>query len=306
VFYTDGKLQYHVRVDEPNPLFAKMLQQAIGGIEGEIRVALQYLFQAWGARGPKRYRDMILETGTEELAHIEMLSTAVALNLQGASDAVQEGVAAKDPATAAILGGMSPRHVLSSALNAMPVNSEGVPFDCSHVYATGNLAADMYANVTAEAGGRALATRLYALTDDPGMKDMLSFLIARDTMHQQQWLAVLEELGGSEALPIPDSFPQEQERGEFSYRFLAPVTSDGPPPAEGRWSTGPSIDGRGEFAAEVARPHGAEPQLPPPIPQGFAQRAQMEGARDGGSPHLGGSKPPQQEGLVDKVRDRLS
>jgi Mn-containing catalase len=84
VFYADGKLQYKVRVDKPNPVFAKHLQQAIGGVEGEIRVAMQYLFQAWGQRGPAKYRDMLLATGTEELAHIEMLATAVALNLEGA------------------------------------------------------------------------------------------------------------------------------------------------------------------------------------------------------------------------------
>ena len=55
----------------------------------------------------------------------------------------------------------------------------------------------MYANCAAEAVGRTLATRLLELTDDPGMKDMLTFLIARDTMHQQQWLAVIEELEGT-------------------------------------------------------------------------------------------------------------
>jgi len=228
MFYTDGKLQYKVRVDRPNPMFAKMLQQAIGGIEGEIRVCLQYLFQAWGCRGPKKYRDLLLETGTEEMAHIEMLSTAVALNLQGASEAIQEGVGSKNPVTAAILGGMSPRHALSSGLNAMPVNSEGVPFDCSHVYATGNIAADMYANVTAEAGGRVLATRLYAMTDDPGMKDMLKFLIARDTMHQQQWLAALEELGAEKNLPIPNSFPRRRSTASSatrSWRRSSPTAS---------------------------------------------------------------------------------
>lgn len=41
MFYHDGKLQYEVKVDKPNPQFAKMLQQAIGGIEGEIKVCLQ-------------------------------------------------------------------------------------------------------------------------------------------------------------------------------------------------------------------------------------------------------------------------
>ena len=155
MFYHDSKLQYTVRVDTPNPLYAKMLQQAIGGVEGEIRVMMQYLFQAFGSRGPTKYRDMLMETGTEEMGHVEMLATAVALNLEGAPTKTVEE-AAKDPMVEAVLGGMNPRHLLSSGLGAMPVNSNGVPFDCSHVYATGNIAADMYANVTAESGGRAL------------------------------------------------------------------------------------------------------------------------------------------------------
>src|SRR3954469_6418040 len=215
-FHDGGRLQYNVRVDKPNPIFARMLQQAIGGVEGEIRVAMQYLFQAWGARGPRKYRDLLLNTGTEELAHIEMLATAVALNLEGATPAVQEQVTANDPMTRAALGGMNMKNFLSSGPGAMPIDSDGVPFDMSHIYASGNVAADMYANVAAEATGRALATRLYELTDDAGMRDMLSFLIARDTMHQQQWLAVIEELGGSAALPIPNSFPEEQQNEEFA------------------------------------------------------------------------------------------
>jgi Mn-containing catalase len=46
MFYTDYRLQFLVRVENPNPKFARALQQAIGGVEGEIRVAMQYLFQA--------------------------------------------------------------------------------------------------------------------------------------------------------------------------------------------------------------------------------------------------------------------
>src|SRR3712207_6185334 len=97
MFYHDKKLQYKVRVEKPNPQFARMLQQAIGGIEGEIRVCLQYLFQAWGTRGPVKYRDMLLNTGTEEMAHIEMLATAVALNLEGAPNEVKDKIATANP-----------------------------------------------------------------------------------------------------------------------------------------------------------------------------------------------------------------
>jgi Mn-containing catalase len=279
MFYHDSELQYEVTVEKPDPAFAKALQQAIGGVEGEIRVALQYLFQAFGARGPKKYRDLLMETGTEELGHIEMLATAVALNLEGADVATKEEMA-QDSVVHAILSGKNPRHILSSGLGAMPVNSNGVPFDCSHVYATGNIAADMHANVTAEAGGRALACRLYNLTDDPGMKDMLSYLIARDTMHQNQWMAVIEEMGYEEAHPIPNSFPQEQENQEYSYGFMS-TWRDGEGKEkvpQGRWTSGPSIDGKGEFSV-TQQPGGGEPNLSPAKPHSGAQKEQMDGSK---------------------------
>ena len=218
MFYHDKRLQYPVKVDKPDPAFARMLQQAIGGIEGEIRVCMQYFFQAWGSRGPStKYRDMLLHTATEEMGHVEMLATAVALNLEKAPASLQEE-GAKDGVVGAVMGGgsarhtiegMLQRHILSTGMAAYPANADGVPFDMSHIYASGNLAADMYCNVAAESTGRVLAVRLFNATEDDGMKKMLHYMIARDTMHQQQWLAVIEELGGDKGvLPIPNSFDQ--------------------------------------------------------------------------------------------------
>jgi Mn-containing catalase len=261
MFKHTKQLAYKVRVDEPNPLFAKMLQQAIGGVEGEIRVCLQYLFQGWGFRGPARYKDMLLNTGTEEIGHIEMLATAVALNLEGAPASLQEKIAGQNGTVEAVLGGQDPRHVLSSGLSAMPADSNGNPFNGSWVIGTGNLAADMHANVDAEGGGRVLATRLYEMTDDPGMKEMLGFLIARDTMHQNQWMAVLEELKDMGS-PVPSDFPQELENQEFSYEFL--VHSDGEVPDDARWTSGPSVDSKGKFGVREAEPMGDIPKLAPP------------------------------------------
>ena len=276
MFYTDGKLQYRVRVDKPNPIFARQLQQAIGGVEGEIRVAMQYLFQAWGQRGPKKYRDMILATGTEELAHIEMLATAVALNLEGAPNELKDSITGSDGVVNAIVGGMNARHYLSAGLAALPENANGVPFNMSHIYASGNIAADMYANVAAEATGRVLATRLWHMTDDSGMKDMLAFLIARDTMHQQQWLAVIEELGGyEEQLPMPNSNPSVSEHKEHSYVFYDTRVGDDVEPITGRFTHGTSLDGKGEYSIRPARPMGDEPTLAMPQPSGFAQKEQM-------------------------------
>jgi Mn-containing catalase len=276
MYYTDKKLQFPVRVEKPNPVFARALQQAIGGVEGEIRVALQYFFQAWGSRGPTKYRDMLLTTATEEIGHIEMLATAVALNLENAPLSIQEDIA-QDQMAGSVLNGMDFRQILSTGLAALPADANGVPFDCSHIYASGNTAADMISNVCAEATGRVLAVRLYNMTDDPGMKEMLSFLIARDTMHQQQWLAAIEDMGGmASALPIPNSFPQDQEQTHVNYAFVNTFV-DGVPPAEGRWTQGPSLDGKGEFSLMAAEPEGSEPVLAPPRPDSGAQKEQMVG-----------------------------
>lgn len=284
MYYHDKRLQYPVRVSEPDPAFARALQQAIGGVEGEIRVCMQYFFQAWGNRAPTtKYRDMLLHTATEEIGHIEMLAHAVALNLERAPTHLQEeGV--KDKVVGAVMGGgESPRttieglihkNLLSSGMAAMPVDSDGVPFNMSNIYASGNVAADMTCNIAAEATGRVLAVRLYNLAHDEGMRDMLSFLIARDSMHQNQWMAVLEELGGaSGAFPIPNSFPQAEEEREFSYRFVATAV-DGSYP-EGRWTEGASIDGHGQFELFQHKPMGEEPVLGPAPPTSGAQKEQM-------------------------------
>src|SRR3569833_1843350 len=110
MYYFDKRLQYPVRVEKPDPIFARQLQQAIGGVEGEIRVCLQYFFQAWGARGPAKYRDILLNTATEEISHIEMLATAVALNLEEAPATMQETTMQANPNdNAVMIGGERPR-----------------------------------------------------------------------------------------------------------------------------------------------------------------------------------------------------
>ncbi len=296
MFYHDKKLQYTVRVEKPSAQFAKLLQQAIGGNEGEIRVMLQYLFQAWNSRGPVKYREMLLNTGTEEIAHVEMLATAVALNLEGASADLKDDIAKSNSIIGAVMGGMDPRHVLSAGLGAMAADSNGVPFNGSWVISSGNLAADMYANVMAESTGRVLATRLYEMTDDPGMKDMLSFLIARDTMHQNQWLAVLEEIGHGSiggVHPIPNSFPQSMENQNVNYSFVNTDIS-GEMSQGGRWTQGTSIDGKGVFQEEKARPMGGEPVLGAPDPLTHAQTEQMTGG------------PAPDQTIIDKVKGALS
>lgn len=266
MFFHHKDLAYTVRVDKPNPVFGRMLQQAIGGPEGELRVMTQYLFQGFNYRGPAKYRDMLISTGTEEIGHVEVLATAVCMNLEGdGSEMVDEVVT--NPAVAARMGALEPRHFLSAGLGAMPSDANGVPFNAACVDTGGNLIADMRANVAAEAIGRTLAVRLLELTDDPGMKDMLRFLIARDTMHQQQWLAVLEELGPDEmTMNAPGDFPNG-DYSEHAYTFFNHLI-DKPVDNSARWTSGPSLDGADTFKVhETAPALGQEPQLQPSPPE---------------------------------------
>lgn len=238
---------------------------------------MTYLFQGWNCRGPVKYRDMLLDIGTEEIAHVEMLATMIARLLEQSPVKAQEEGAKNSLIGAAlggsnlqdvILAGMNPRHAIVSGSGAMPADSVGYPWNAKYTIASGNLLADFRFNVTAESQGRLQVTRLYALTGDQGVRDMLRFMIARDTMHQNQWLAAIKELeaDGLESTPCPSSFPVEEEMREVAYQFWN--CSDGLESQAGRWAKGPTPDGRGQFEyLPNPRPLAEAPELGPVDPR---------------------------------------
>ncbi|MFS0673485.1 manganese catalase family protein [Ornithinibacillus sp. 179-J 7C1 HS] len=244
MFYHIKELQYNAKPDRPDPVYAKKLQEVLGGQFGEISVMMQYLFQGWNCRGNQKYRDMLLDIGTEEIAHVEMLATMIAQLLDNAPVEEQEN-AAKDPIIGAVMGGMNPQHAIVSGLGARPDDSEGYPWNSRYTIASGNLLADFRANLNAESQGRLQVVRLYEMTDDKGVRDMLSFLIARDTMHQNQWMAAIEELEQNQKAIVPATFNQEFEKQEVSYSFMN--FSQGEESKAGRWASGPSMDGQAQF-----------------------------------------------------------
>ena len=268
MFYRVRELQYDARPERPDALFARQLQEVLGGQWGEMSVAMGYLFQGWNCKAPAKYRDMIMDIGTEELAHVEMLATMIARLLEGAPLRMQEAAVEQHPAIAAVMGGMNPQHAIVTGLGAAPQNSVGVPWSAAYITASGNLLADFRFNVTAESMGRLQVSRLYNLTDDPGVRDMLSFMIARDTMHQNQWLAAIEELeaDGLESTPCPAGFPADREKQEVSYQYWA--CSRGDDAKQGRWAKGPAPDGKGQFTYREypAEPMGPAIDLPPAPP----------------------------------------
>ncbi len=261
MFSHTRKLQYNAKPDRPDPIFAKLLQEPLGGQWGEISVMMTYLFQGWSCRGPQKYKDMIMDIGSEEIGHVEMLAVMIARLLETSTVEAQEDMAKNSIVGAvmggarvedAIIAGMNPQHFIVAGNGPRPVDSAGNLWNAGFMTASGNLLADFRFNVTAESQGRLQVARLYNMTEDKGVRDMLAFLIARDTMHQNQWLAAIAELeaDGLESTPVPSSFPQELEKGEVAYQFLN--CSDGTESQEGRWASGPAPDGRGTFTYVAA------------------------------------------------------
>jgi Mn-containing catalase len=256
MFFRQKQMAYHAKPEKPDPNFAKMLQEPLGGQWGEISVMMTYLFQGWNCRGPQKYRDMLLDIGTEEIGHVEMLATMIARLLETSPVETQEDAAQNSLVGAimggariedAILSGMNPQHVIVSGSGSRPVDSAGNLWNAGFMTASGNLLADFRFNLTAESQGRLQVCRLYNMTNDTGVRDMMAYLIARDTMHQNQWIAAIRELeeDGLETTPCPSNFPQELEKREVSYQFLN--HSEGTESRQGRWAEGPSPDGKGHF-----------------------------------------------------------
>jgi Mn-containing catalase len=245
--------------------FARKMQEILGGQYGEITVAMQYGFQAWNTKLPGKYRDLLYGIGAEEFGHVEMIAVMIAQLLEKAPAGTVEAAVDSDPTIAAVVGGMDVQHAIVAGAGARPVDSNGNPWQGSYVTASGNLLADFTSNANAEMQGRLQVARIYHMTDDPGIRDLLSFLLARDTMHQNMWLAAAAELReeGVEDLPVPSNFPQSKEFTEVSYQYLN--FSDGQQAAEGRWAKGPTPDGKGEFTYHEG-PTTTAPMPPPTHP----------------------------------------
>ena len=248
MFFHKQELQFKATPDKPDAVYARKLQEVLGGQYGEITVAMQYGFQSWNSHLPGKYRDLLYGIAAEEMGHVEMLAIMIAQLLEKAPLGITDDAVQSDPTIAAVVGGMDVQHAIVAGAGARPVDSNGNPWTAGYVTASGNLLADFTSNANAEMQGRLAVARLYHMTDDKGVRDMLSFLLARDTMHQNQWTAAAKELQeeGYELLPVPSNFPIKKEEREVSYQYLN--FSDGKHASEGSWASGPTPDGKGEFS----------------------------------------------------------
>ncbi|MEJ9222074.1 manganese catalase family protein [Paenibacillus glucanolyticus] len=246
MFRHQKELQFEVKVDRPDPVFARQVQEVLGGQFGEMTVMMQYLFQGFNCRGEEKYKDMLMDIGTEEIGHVEMLCALISQLLDGATPAEQQK-AAEDPVTAAIMGGINPQHLLVSGLGGLPTNSNGVPWNGSYIVASGNLLADMRSNLHAESQGRLQVARLYHMTTDEGVRATLRKMLARDRYHQYQWMAAIQELEEKNGVVVPASFPPEAEQESQLEAYEFWNLSEGTESGEGLWAKGSAPDGTGNF-----------------------------------------------------------
>jgi Mn-containing catalase len=265
MFFHRQELQFKSTPEKPDAVYARKLQEVLGGQYGEISVAMQYQFQAWNMHIPGKYRDLVFGIGAEEMGHVEMLAVMIAQLLEKSPLGITDDAVQNDPTVAAIVGGTDVQHAIVAGAGARPVDSNGNPWQGSYITCSGNLLADFTANANAEMQGRIQAARLYHMTDDHGVRDLLSFLLARDTMHQNQWIQAAAELRaeGAEDLPVPSNFPLSKENRDVAYQYIN--FSDGAAAADGTWASGPTPDGKGEFTY-LDGPGTSSPMPPPTHP----------------------------------------
>ncbi|MCC3294216.1 manganese catalase family protein [Arthrobacter sp. zg-Y411] len=265
MFFHKQELQFKSTPDKPDAVYARKLQEVLGGQYGEITVAMQYGFQSWNSHVPGKYRDLLYGIAAEEMGHVEMLAMMIAQLLEKAPLGITNDAVQSDPTVAAVMGGMDVQHAIVAGAGARPVDSNGNPWTGGYITASGNMLADFTSNANIEMQGRLAVARLYHMTDDHGVRDLLSFLLARDTMHQNQWTAAALELQAEnmEQLPVPSNFPLSKEYREVSYQYLN--FSDGEHASEGSWASGPTPDGHGEFSYHDG-PTTSAPMPPPTHP----------------------------------------
>ena len=175
------KLMYTVRVDEPDPKFGNMLLEQFGGANGELAAAMQYSVQGLNCDDPAR-KDLLMDIGTEELSHLEVVGTLARLHL--APMKFKREFAEADPLIAIAGGG---------GVNLF--NSMGNAWTADYLKVTGELDVDLRSNIAAEARAKIVYERLINFCDDVGTKDALQFLMTREITHMKAFAAALDSMG---------------------------------------------------------------------------------------------------------------
>lgn len=207
MFMHNKRLQYTVRVAQPNPGLANLLLEQFGGPQGELAAAMRYFTQAVSEDDPGR-KDLLFDIATEELSHLEIIGSIVVMLNKGAKGQLAEGIEAEGELYRSLTGAGNDSHITSLLYGAGAplVNSGGVPWSAAYIDTIGEPTADLRSNIAAEARAKIVYERLINVTDDPGIKDALGFLMSREIAHQLSFEKALHA--------IAPNFPQGKLPGD--------------------------------------------------------------------------------------------
>lgn len=231
MFAHNKRLQYTVRVRESNPGLANLLLEQFGGPQGELAAACRYFTQGIGEEDPGR-KDMLLDIATEELSHLEVIGTLVAMLNKGAKGRLAEAVEQEAELYRSLQGAGNDSHVTQVLYGGGPalINSAGQLWNAGYIDTIGEPTADLRSNIAAEARAKIVYERLINLTDDPGVKEALGFLMTREIAHQKSFEKALYS--------IESNFPVGKMPGDPRFSDVYFNMSQGEGDMRGSWNQG--------------------------------------------------------------------
>lgn len=231
MFVHNKRLQYTARVGASNPGLANLLLEQFGGPQGELAAACRYFTQAVGEDDPGR-KDMLFDIATEELSHLEIIGSIVAMLNKGGKGQLAEGVEQEADLYRSLSGAGNDSHVTQVLYGGGPalINSGGQLWNAGYIDTIGEPTADLRSNIAAEARAKIIYERLIKLTDDPGVKEALGFLMTREISHQKSFEKALYS--------IDANFPPGKLQGDPRFTNVYFNMSQGDGDARGSWNEG--------------------------------------------------------------------
>jgi len=255
MFHHSKDLQFNARVSRPDPSFANILLEQFGGENGELAAAMQYFTQAFGAKQPHPDKyDMLMDIATEEFSHLEIVGATIQMLLKGVNGELKD--AADSSEIMQVLEGKAAKeNIIHAALSANPQfpiitgggptlrNSQGIPWCASYIHSNGDLTVDLRSNLASESRAKLVYEHLMKFTDDPYVKETLTFLMTREVAHYKMFEAALESIQPN----FPPGILQADPRYTQQYFNLSPDQS-----VRGPWNEGemPGLGKQWEYIAD--------------------------------------------------------
>ncbi len=173
MFAYQKKLQYPVKIANPNPALAKFIISQYGGPDGELGASLRYLSQRYSMPYPE-LKGLLTDIGVEELSHLEMIGTIVYQLTKGMT--VDEVKAA----------GFEPYFVDHTA-GIYPQFASGYPWSAATIAVKGDMITDLTEDLAAEQKARTTYDNILRLSDDPEVNNVIRFLREREIVHFQRF-----------------------------------------------------------------------------------------------------------------------